>query len=88
MLGHRLKTKQTPAEGVLVRKLMIAEALNIKRETYFAILMDRESGGPVMVGSPAGGMDIEAVAEATPELIYRVIDVRLSQPQKVYSITR
>ena len=51
---------------------MVAEALNIERETYFAILMDREHNGPVMVGSPAGGMDIEDVAEKTPELIFKV----------------
>ena len=51
---------------------MVAEALDITRETYFAILMDREHNGPVMVGSPAGGMDIEEVAEKTPHLIFKV----------------
>ena len=51
---------------------MVAEALDIARETYFAILMDRGSGGPVLVGSPKGGVDIEAVAEETPELIFKV----------------
>lgn len=50
----------------------MAEASNIDRETYFAILMDRASGGPVLVGSPEGGVDIEAVAEKTPEKIFRV----------------
>jgi hypothetical protein len=50
----------------------VAEALDIARETYFAILMDRASGGPVLVGSPKGGVDIEAVAEETPELIFKV----------------
>ena len=51
---------------------MVAEALDISRETYFAILMDRAHNGPVMVGSPAGGMDIEEVAEKTPNLIFKV----------------
>lgn len=51
---------------------MIAEAVDIARETYLAILMDRESGGPVIVASPAGGVDIEEVAKQTPELIYKV----------------
>ncbi len=50
---------------------MVAEALNIERETYFAVLMDRAMGGPVMVASPDGGMDIEAVAEKTPERIFK-----------------
>lgn len=54
---------------------MVAEALDITRETYFAILMDRSCNGPVMVGSPQGGMDIEEVAASTPELIFKVGDV-------------
>lgn len=77
MLGYNLITKQTPPEGVPVKKVMIAEALDIARETYFAILMDRASGGPVMVASPKGGVDIEAVAEETPELIFKeAIDIK------------
>lgn len=71
MLGYRLHTKQTPPEGVVVNKLMVAEALDIARETYFAILMDRAFGGPVMVASPDGGVDIEAVAEKTPDRIFK-----------------
>ena len=51
---------------------MVAEALDIVSEKYLAILMDRESSGPVLVGSPDGGMDIEAVAEKTPERIMKV----------------
>ena len=51
---------------------MVAEALDIERETYLAIVMDRDFMGPVVVGSPQGGMDIEEVAEKTPELIYKV----------------
>ncbi|EGD81559.1 Suclg2 protein [Salpingoeca rosetta] len=71
MLGYKLVTKQTPPDGVLVSKLMVAEALDIARETYFAILMDRDSNGPVMVASPEGGVDIEEVAAKTPELIFK-----------------
>ncbi|XP_043469582.1 succinate--CoA ligase [GDP-forming] subunit beta, mitochondrial [Leptopilina heterotoma] len=69
MLGHRLITKQTSKDGILVQKVMIAESVNIARETYVCILMDRQYNGPVLMASPAGGMDIEAVAEKTPELI-------------------
>ncbi|XP_076337556.1 succinate--CoA ligase [GDP-forming] subunit beta, mitochondrial-like isoform X2 [Tachypleus tridentatus] len=71
MLGHKLVTKQTTADGVLVRKVMIAEALDIERETYLAVLMDRETSGPVIVASPAGGVDIEEVAQTNPELIFK-----------------
>uniref|UniRef100_A0A8C4HYK3 Succinate-CoA ligase subunit beta n=1 Tax=Dicentrarchus labrax TaxID=13489 RepID=A0A8C4HYK3_DICLA len=76
MLGYNLTTKQTPKDGVKVKTVMVAEALDISRETYFAILMDRSCNGPVMVGSPQGGMDIEEVAASTPELIFKeVIDI-------------
>uniref|UniRef100_A0A8C9SW63 succinate--CoA ligase (GDP-forming) n=1 Tax=Scleropages formosus TaxID=113540 RepID=A0A8C9SW63_SCLFO len=76
MLGFNLTTKQTPKEGVKVKTVMVAEALDIARETYFAILMDRSCNGPVMVGSPQGGVDIEEVAAKTPELIFKeVIDI-------------
>merc|ERR1711981_706140 len=72
MLGNRLITKQTPPEGIPVSKVMVAEAIDITRETYFCILMDRESNGPVIVASPDGGVDIEEVAEKTPERIKKV----------------
>eukprot|EP01086_Lenisia_limosa_P017236 TRINITY_DN81_c0_g1_i1.p1 TRINITY_DN81_c0_g1~~TRINITY_DN81_c0_g1_i1.p1 ORF type:complete len:431 (+),score=84.43 TRINITY_DN81_c0_g1_i1:38-1294(+) len=84
MIGASLITKQTPPEGVAVKNCMIAHSLDIERETYLAILYDRESQGPVIVGSPAGGVEIEEVAEATPELILSIpvdIDVGVTKEQ-------
>jgi len=52
---------------------MVCEALDIERETYLAILMDREAKGPVIVASPEGGVDIEEVAEKTPDKILTVL---------------
>ncbi|XP_064422330.1 succinyl-CoA ligase [GDP-forming] subunit beta, mitochondrial isoform X1 [Latimeria chalumnae] len=76
MLGYSLITKQTPKDGVKVNKVMVAEALDIARETYFAILMDRVCNGPVLVGSPQGGVDIEEVAATNPDLIFKeIIDI-------------
>jgi succinyl-CoA synthetase beta subunit len=71
MLGEVLVTKQTGEEGRLVRKVMIAESVTIKKELYLAILMDRASCQPVIIVSTEGGMDIEEVAEKTPEKILR-----------------
>jgi succinyl-CoA synthetase beta subunit len=71
MLGHYLVTNQTGPDGRLVHKVMIAESVEIQREVYFAILMDRESGVPVVVVSTEGGVDIETVAEKSPDKIYR-----------------
>ena len=71
MLGQTLVTKQTGDEGRLVRKVMIAESVDIKKELYLAILMDRATGQPVIIASTEGGMDIEEVAESHPEKIQR-----------------
>ena len=71
MLGHYLVTNQTGPDGRLVRKIMVAESVEIQREVYFAILMDRDSSTPVVVVSTEGGVDIEAVAEKSPDKIYR-----------------
>ena len=71
MLGEVLVTKQTGDEGRLVRKVMIAESVTIRRELYLAILMDRETCQPVIVVSTEGGMDIEEVAASSPEKILR-----------------
>jgi len=69
MIGNKLVTKQTPKDGIPVSSVMVAEAIDITRETYFCILLDREHNGPVIVASPDGGVDIEEVAEKTPERI-------------------
>lgn len=71
MLGNVLVTKQTGPEGRLVSKLMVAAAPAIKKELYVAVLLDRASSRPVMMASTEGGMDIEEVADKTPEKITR-----------------
>lgn len=82
MLGYNLITKQTPPDGVTVQKVMIAESIDIARETYVSIVMDRDSGGPVFVVSPKGGVDIEKVAEEDPNAIFKeVVDITTG-PQK------
>ena len=72
MLGHRLVTKQTGLEGRVVRRVLVELGSKIVRELYLAVLLDRGTGRPVMMGSTAGGMDIEEVAASTPEKLVRV----------------
>jgi len=72
LIGSRLVTKQTGANGVPVEKVMIAETLDIKDELYLSIVIDGDVGAPVVMASTEGGMEIEEVAEATPEKIFRV----------------
>jgi succinyl-CoA synthetase beta subunit len=71
MLNETLVTVQTGEAGRLVRKVMIAEAVDITHEYYLAILMDRSTCRPVIVASTEGGMSIEDVAHETPEKIIR-----------------
>ena len=73
ILGKKLVTAQTGAEGKEVRKLLIEEALNIKQELYMSFLVDRAIGRPVCISSAAGGMEIEKVAAETPEKILRAV---------------
>jgi len=73
ILGNKLVTKQTGPEGKTVGCIYMAEPISgIIAEKYFAILMDRATQGPMLVGSPAGGMAIEDVAAETPEKIFKI----------------
>jgi succinyl-CoA synthetase beta subunit len=71
MLGMKLITPQTGAEGRIVHRLLIEEGLDIKRELYLSILVDRAAAAPVFMASAAGGMEIEEVARENPEAILR-----------------
>ncbi|MCC6329865.1 MAG: ADP-forming succinate--CoA ligase subunit beta [Acidobacteria bacterium] len=71
MLGMMLVTHQTGPEGREVKTLLIEEGLPIDREFYLAVTLDRVTGRNVFMASKAGGMDIEKVAEETPELILK-----------------
>jgi succinyl-CoA synthetase beta subunit len=71
MLGMKLVTPQTGAEGRIVRRLLIEEGLDIKRELYLSILVDRAVAAPVFMASASGGMEIEEVAKEHPEAILR-----------------
>ncbi|MEO5858197.1 MAG: ADP-forming succinate--CoA ligase subunit beta [Pyrinomonadaceae bacterium] len=71
MLGMMLITHQTGAEGREVKTLLIEEGLPIDKEFYLGITLDRVTGRNTFMASSAGGMDIEKVAEETPELILK-----------------
>lgn len=69
MIGHKLVTKQTGADGRLCSSVYICERKFARREFYLAILMDRATQAPVIVASSQGGVDIETVAKETPDAI-------------------
>ena len=72
MLGMTLVTHQTGPEGRVVGRVLVEEGLQMTRELYLSLVLDRSAGKPVMMASAAGGMDIEEVAASTPEKIVRV----------------
>src|SRR3954449_7269239 len=72
MIGMTLVTHQTGPEGRIVSRVLVEEGLQMTRELYLSIVIDRQSGKPVVMASAAGGMDIEEFAASTPDQIHRV----------------
>src|SRR6516164_4517520 len=88
ILGMNLVTVQTGPGGRSVRRLLIEEGLDIKRELYVGLLIDRESGRPVFMASSAGGMEIEQVAKENPgaimkETIHPAVGLQPYQARKI-----
>ena len=71
ILGRPLVTPQTGPEGRPVHRVLVEEGVEIARELYLAVVVDRESAAPVMIFSQDGGMEIEEVAAASPERVLR-----------------
>lgn len=71
MIGMNLVTHQTGPEGKSVKRILVEEALDIDKELYLGIVIDRASEAPVIMASTEGGVEIEKVASETPELIFK-----------------
>ena len=70
LLGHNLVTPQSGPQGAPVNSLLVEELADIQQELYLALTIDRGFGGPVLIGSSSGGMEIEEVAASSPESIH------------------
>jgi succinyl-CoA synthetase beta subunit len=77
ILAEPLVTRQTGPEGKRVLQVLVEEGVEIERELYLAVTIDRAAAGPVVIFSQSGGMDIEEVASRSPELVWK----RLVDPQ-------
>jgi succinyl-CoA synthetase beta subunit len=71
MIGMTLITHQTGPEGKVVKRLLVEEALDIAKELYLGIVIDRAREAPVVMASPEGGVEIEKVAAESPQLIFK-----------------
>jgi len=88
ILGMQLVTHQTGPEGQKVRTVLIADAVDIKKEFYLGVTLDRQRSMPVIMASTEGGVEIETVAEETPEKILKewvdpVIGLQAFQARKI-----
>jgi succinyl-CoA synthetase beta subunit len=73
ILGMTLVTHQTGAEGRVVGRVLVEEGLAIARELYLGLVIDRSTQRPVLMASPDGGVEIEKVAEDTPDRIFKAL---------------
>ena len=88
IIGSRLVTVQTGKEGIEVNKVLIAEAIDIKKELYLAISIDRSTSKITIIGSTEGGTEIEEVASKTPQKILKeqidpVLGIQDSQAHQI-----
>jgi succinyl-CoA synthetase beta subunit len=72
MIGNHLVTKQSGADGLRVQTVYLVQKLQIEKEMYLSLTLDRAAGQPVFIYSPAGGMNIEDVAHEDPSQIYKL----------------
>ena len=88
IIGSRLVTVQTGKEGIEVNKVLIAEAIDIKKELYLAISIDRSTSKIIIISSTEGGTEIEEVASKTPQKIFKeqidpVLGIQDSQARQI-----
>ena len=88
IIGSRLVTVQTGKEGIEVNKVLIAEAIDIKKELYLAISIDRNTSKIIIISSTEGGTEIEEVASKTPQKIFKeqidpVLGIQDSQARQI-----
>jgi succinyl-CoA synthetase beta subunit len=72
LLGKKLKTPQTHSEGLIVHTLLVSPLIDIKREFYLSLTIDREKGQIVLLASPEGGVEIEEVAHKHPDKLLKI----------------
>ncbi len=86
LIGMKMVNEQTGPEGVVAHKILISKLVDIEKEFYIGALIDRDRAVPVLIASPAGGMEIEVIAHETPEKILKMpfsFDGRLRQYQLI-----
>jgi succinyl-CoA synthetase beta subunit len=87
LIGMKMVNQQTGPEGVIAHKVLISKPVDIEKEFYLGAVIDRESARPILIASPEGGMEIEEVAQKTPEKILKIpfeLDGKIRSYQLLY----
>lgn len=87
LIGMKMVNNQTGPQGVVSEKVMISNPVDIEKEYYIGAIIDRENARPVLIASPEGGMEIEEIAEKTPEKIL-TIPIQLDGTLKPFHVLR
>lgn len=87
LLGMKMVNNQTGPQGVVAHKVLISKPLDIQKEYYISVVIDREKAQPILIASPEGGMDIEEIAEKHPEKILK-LPVELNGTIKHFRLVR
>lgn len=72
LIGMKMVNQQTGPEGVIAKKVLISVPSEIEKEYYLSVLIDRDRGAPLLIASPEGGMEIEEIAEKSPDKILKM----------------
>lgn len=72
LIGMKMVNEQTGPEGVVAHQVILSKPIDIEKEYYLSVLIDRDRGAPVLIASPEGGMDIEQIAHQSPEKIVTI----------------
>ena len=87
LIGMKMVNNQTGPQGIVAHKVLITKPVDINKEYYLGAIIDRENARPILIASPEGGMDIEEVAENTPEKLLK-LPIGLDGSVKPYHLVR
>lgn len=87
LIGMKMVNNQTGPAGIIAKQVLITKPVDIKKEYYLGAIIDRENAQPILIASPEGGIEIEEVAEKTPEKIL-TLPIRLNGDLKSYELVR
>jgi len=87
LIGMKMVNNQTGPQGIIAQKVLITDPVDIAKEYYLGAIIDRENAVPILIASPEGGMEIEEVAEKTPEKILK-LPIQMDGKIRPYHLVR